>query len=654
MMQETIRNETLKSLPNAVAQATAFVSLSSQNGGSEIYILGISHVSLDSCQHIRTLISTIQPDTVVLELCKDRTLLLVPENADPPAHWNASSVVLTVEGMPPPSGSLDATWPPTEKLLSMLHCSPGVIVTIEDIEDDILTLLRTGLFGSVTPRTLASSPLAGPTFFSRTGKSFHGHQAEVEVVAPLEAIEYKATPRILPPIKSLHVEWTGIPDDEQLCSLQDLGSRIKDQVLTLLSCDNNRSHPTSTLCALIYAASLLQEALSICTINRIDGIESGNVILYASTSVVATNANQTTGLECTVDSHGRGIGITPYPWRTFGTVSSSSGQDRTHRRGTDEEKGPEIMRWEQHGFPYKETCSEDLPDQFTNALASIMTTKYAELQSAAGSKVGIGSGAAWQTALQASAETSSGVQRIVLGDRPASITGYNLAKSINAALIPYLAASIISFSVSAAGLSFGASTTTTDFSLLGFPTFVLASGCLGFAFLTYVSAAIGLPFLEIYRLSQLSSTDIEKAVALKAPLQQPTSGDAKPVLLSGEDALLKWPGAMNPILHERDEYMTKVLLGLVGGRSESGVPTYVRRHREGEGSCVLRYAMPDGGPPEACPQGQGDGKFKTWPAKKVVAIVGTAHVRGILRAFEDLGCPERADVSLAHLCRCKN
>ena len=123
------------------------------------------------------------------------------------------------------------------------------------------------------------------------------------------------------------------------------------------------------------------------------------------------------------------------------------------------------------------------------------------------------------------------------------------------------------------------------------------------------------------------------------------------MLLSGEDALLKWPGAMSPILHERDEYMAKVLLGLVGGRPESGAPTYVRRCQDADGSSIFRYAMPNGGRPEACPQGEGEGTFENWPAKRVVAVVGTAHVKGMLKAFEALGGPQEADISLVHLCR---
>lgn len=45
--------------------------------------------------------------------------------------------------------------------------------------------------------------------------------------------------------------------------------------------------------------------------------------------------------------------------------------------------------------------------------------------------------------------------------------------------------------------------------------------------------------------------------------------------------------------------------------------------------------MPEAGPEEATPSGNGDGQYK--PARApgtVVAVVGSAHVRGILREWE--------------------
>ena len=45
--------------------------------------------------------------------------------------------------------------------------------------------------------------------------------------------------------------------------------------------------------------------------------------------------------------------------------------------------------------------------------------------------------------------------------------------------------------------------------------------------------------------------------------------------------------------------------------------------------------MPEAGPEEAMPSGNGDGQYKPVQAPgTVVAVVGSAHVRGILREWE--------------------
>lgn len=46
--------------------------LEAQGGGTS-YVLGISHVSRESCQQIEDLIRAVKPDIVLVELCKDRT-----------------------------------------------------------------------------------------------------------------------------------------------------------------------------------------------------------------------------------------------------------------------------------------------------------------------------------------------------------------------------------------------------------------------------------------------------------------------------------------------------------------------------------------------------------------------------------------------------
>ncbi len=49
----------------------------------QVYILGVSHVSRESCQEIQELIQAVRPDVVLLELCKDRLRLLLDQVRSP-------------------------------------------------------------------------------------------------------------------------------------------------------------------------------------------------------------------------------------------------------------------------------------------------------------------------------------------------------------------------------------------------------------------------------------------------------------------------------------------------------------------------------------------------------------------------------------------
>ena len=49
----------------------------------QVYILGVSHVSRESCQEIQDLIQTLRPEVLILELCKDRLRLLLDQVCQP-------------------------------------------------------------------------------------------------------------------------------------------------------------------------------------------------------------------------------------------------------------------------------------------------------------------------------------------------------------------------------------------------------------------------------------------------------------------------------------------------------------------------------------------------------------------------------------------
>lgn len=56
---------------------------------------------------------------------------------------------------------------------------------------------------------------------------------------------------------------------------------------------------------------------------------------------------------------------------------------------------------------------------------------------------------------------------------------------------------------------------------------------------------------------------------------------------------------------------------------------------EVDGHTVLRYMMADGAPNKAAPTGKGDGAYQPLgTARSVVAVLGSAHVRGMCRRWD--------------------
>ena len=91
---------------------------------------------------------------------------------------------------------------------------------------------------------------------------------------------------------------------------------------------------------------------------------------------------------------------------------------------------------------------------------------------------------------------------------------------------------------------------------------------------------------------------------------------------------------MDPIIHERDAYMAAALAAAACGAPGGRTPAYVLT-RGVDGRVVAQYAQPEGGMEGACPRGTGAGAFEppSEPPQAVVAIVGTAPVRGMVRAW---------------------
>lgn len=92
----------------------------------------------------------------------------------------------------------------------------------------------------------------------------------------------------------------------------------------------------------------------------------------------------------------------------------------------------------------------------------------------------------------------------------------------------------------------------------------------------------------------------------------------------------------DPIINNRDAYMARTCAAAASGRPEGLTPAYVLTRPAGdESGAVLHYAMPVGGEVGACPPGSGAGQYQPLAGpRSVVAVVGTAHVRGMIRQWK--------------------
>jgi pheromone shutdown protein TraB len=86
-------------------------------------------------------------------------------------------------------------------------------------------------------------------------------------------------------------------------------------------------------------------------------------------------------------------------------------------------------------------------------------------------------------------------------------------------------------------------------------------------------------------------------------------------------------------LSERDAFMARALGAAVMENPQSTEATPALVLSSVKDKIMYRYAMPKGGRPLVCPLGGGAGQYERQPSSKVVAVVGTAHVRGIAAAW---------------------
>ncbi|KAL4533120.1 hypothetical protein Ndes2526A_g08570 [Nannochloris sp. 'desiccata'] len=653
-------NTSIRHLPEDLRNATAVVKA----GDTEIYILGISHVSKVSVSHIQQLIATLKPDLVALELCRDRTGLLIPENSPPPQRFHAPSVTIT--GYSPE----DKNWPTLQQLTSRLKSEIQDDISASEIEDDVIELLSSGLFGTVRPVTKPCGPNGAPAFMLDSSED------KLIMSAPLGKIDFLVSMRKLPPLQKLSFDI-------------DFAS-------------------TKTVFSEDFLTKIKEEALQS---GKVDGLETGTIVVHISSNIITDSV---TGLEGTAVG-GKGIGIQSFtrqaPRKLNKTTSSaaaaststttnagaglkimlndgkimSSSTGRSSSEAPDvvnanqaaaaadmaisttalskNSKNVEIEKWTDSELAYGIENYSSLHSGSSGgggggglaaSFAAALTQEYAKYQAAAGRAVGIGTGTAWQAALESAAKCHT--QHVYLADRPASVTGRRLAQGIWKSYSPFLLGAVPAAITGAIITSSVADSTP----LTSLATFAPST----FAVVVPLAAALWpilAPLLEIRKFSKMSAAEIEDIVKIKEPLQ---SNKSDIVALYGEDALLKWPGAMDSVIRERDEYMAKALVavamsstaGTAATASKGLTPAYVRRTENNSGSVHYRYAMPKGDTdPRICPMGDGEGRFvlpssssSSSLPRKMVAVVGTAHVRGMLKIWPRISQPG-VDLSLSEL-----
>lgn len=213
-----------------------------------------------------------------------------------------------------------------------------------------------------------------------------------------------------------------------------------------------------------------------------------------------------------------------------------------------------------------------------------------------------------------------GTQHFILNDRPAGITQRKLGSSMLAALTGNLAAAVLAVAVAAAA---GAQDLVPD---SADPALVAASAAAATACLWPLLG----PLCEVSKFADMSATEVEEAVRVKQPIQE---GDlSKPLKLFGEDALLDWPGVLQPLIQERDAFMAKALAAAATAQ-QGFSPAFVRDMANGQ--VVWRLMMPEEAPAACAPSGLGDGAYAPLPGvRSVVAVVGSAHAKGMCRDWQ--------------------
>lgn len=696
------RPESAAELPEDLRKVTAVLTAQNPDapgGRSLVYVLGMSHVSRRSVDQVQQLIRMVQPEVVMVELCKDRVTGLVDRDAVEMARSHCAKV--KISGLPNRKG-----WPTEQQLLALIRTRPGEAVAYQDIEEDPSRLLSTGLFKSCRP-VVFPPKRAGefyPTFLQdqETGA--------LKALRPIGTTEFILTPRQLPPIMELDIRLdsslrsSGIEvppealETAKKAALEAASRKAKRVKKTAPAAADSKADGTAEAAATRAdettdaaaadaetsekdaaaegeaAAEKQREAdakkqeaaagpvptVDVLMALRADllaaahsaGLREGSIeVLFQGTdssrveavlrAVPEDKVPSVSGLESTAPN-GDGEGIEPF--RAQPRLVEIGLSMRVPLDKVAENLPPRLPPAPMNSSAAAPECrtpwrrwteaDEDAADEEAKSgkrpdptggpggiFASWLTSQYAKFQDAAGLTAGVETGEAWRAAFRAASD--SGASLLLLGDRPSLHTARRMGNAIARRVAPLFGgACAISLAADIAAAKAAVPDGLGGYAVLAGLATVAAS----------LLPILG-PILEVRALSKLPADRIEEAVQVPEPLQNADGGGGA-VKLWGEDALLDWPGAMGPVIDERDEFMAKTLAAAATGKA--ALAPALAADTGADGAPLWRYVMGADGPAGISPLAEGDGQYQPLPGVgAVVAVVGTAHVRGIVRAWDN-------------------
>jgi len=604
-------------LPDLVKPATVKI----QDGDREIYLLGVSHVSRRSVEQTEALVDAVKPDALMLELCLARSGLLVREedsfgagNEERAFYVNGK---FRIVGMPTGPG-----FPTAEEVLDWAGASvqPGQPLTRPNFDQLVKNLLSTGIFSSVRIQADRPPPSSVPLYMSRRriwhkilpSRTYIPWQLDEDApkelfpVYPLGDVIFNCTERKGMLATMENIDLTGDVPGE----LSDLKERILGWF----------KETKSTVRTLMLARKAILDVQPTSKIDFMGG-DSKNILISIQDLGGMKLSGSNTGLEVTVyDGRGAGIMPTTVEGYTIPKVPGAEGESQwLSKRGVE---------WKAWSDVDKRMAPETLVDYINNPVASqlgqFLISRFGKLQDKAGRKCQINPGEAWQTAVAAA--VNNGAKMVVLGDELALKTQAELAKNLFGRLATWATTGALTAGAGAflqMNPELGESLPIQDPHLYVYG--LAAAQVLG------VCANLYNPVRTMQQFARQKGSTIES----KLEIQEPLELSSAPHLLEGEDALLDWPGAREVVLDMRNKFMADTLFRMIRGKP-ARTPAYVTFENSDTGDVLQRFLIGPGEKNDANPIGVGVGEYETPELRRIVAVVGAAHVHGIREEVQRL------------------